>query len=69
MNGVATIERAELLDLHAGGVLLFVLGRGVVLVFALGALELNNFAGHRSTSPQKTLANINLKVKQYERVK
>jgi hypothetical protein len=49
--GMATVKRAIFFGLHAGGMLPFVLGGGVVLVLALGALELNDFAGHKKTSP------------------
>jgi hypothetical protein len=56
MNGVAVVKRTIFFGLQASGVLPLILGGGVVLVFALGALELNNDSvvlGHLTTSPKR----------------
>jgi hypothetical protein len=47
---MAAVKGAELLDLQPGRMLFFVLGCGIVLPLALGALKLNNLAGHLITS-------------------
>jgi hypothetical protein len=46
MHRVLPVKRAILLDLQATGGPFLVLGRGVVLVFAFRALEVNDLAWH-----------------------